>query len=59
MYEWHSILLEQPEYSKNNQNTASRMCDKEDNFTFLMRITSNEKYSHWENESFEHFKTFV
>ncbi len=59
MYKRCSIQLEQPEYSKNNQNTASRMSEKEEKYTFSMRITKNEKYLHWEHERFEHFKTFV
>ncbi len=59
MYERHSIELEQPEYSKNDQNTASRLCDKEENYTFSMRITKNENYSSWEHKRFEQLKTFV
>ncbi len=59
MYERHSIQLEQSEYSKNNQNTASRMCEKEENYTFSMCITRSENYSSWEPKSFEQFKTFV
>ncbi len=51
MYEWCGVQLE-PEHSKNNQNTASRLCDKEENYT-------NEKYLSWEHERFEQFKTFV
>ncbi len=56
MYERCSMQLEQPEYSnvKTNQNTAGRLCDKEENYTFTMCITRNEKYLHWEHESFEH-----
>ncbi len=37
------IQLEQPEHSKNNQNTASMLWDKEEHYTFSMHITRNEK----------------
>ncbi len=58
MYEWCIIQLEQPEYNKNDQNTASRLCDKEENYTFSMRIARNENYSSWEQERFEHVQNF-
>ncbi len=35
------------------------LCDKEDNYTFSIRITRNKKYLHWEHESLNMFKTFV
>ncbi len=35
-----------------------KLCNKEDNYTFSMHITRNEKYSHWEQESIEHVQTF-
>ncbi len=34
------------------------MCNKEENYTFSMDITRNEKYSPWEHTSFEHVQNF-
>ncbi len=53
-----SIQLEQPEYSKNDQNTTIRLSDKEENH-FSLCITRNENYSTWEHKCFEQFKTFM
>ncbi len=63
MYECPSIQLEQPEYSKNAVRTTRIQqvgcVTKKITIRFSMRITRNEKYSHWEYESFEHVQTFV
>ncbi len=58
MYKWPSIQLEQPEYSKNDYNTAHKLCDKDDNYTFSMCISRNENYSHWVHKFFEHVQNF-
>ncbi len=42
------------EYSKNDWNTARKVCDKYNNYTFSMLISRNENYSHWVHKCFEH-----
>ncbi len=48
MHEWHSIQWEM------TRKTASKLCDKHDNYTFSMCISKNVNYSCWVHKLFEH-----